>query len=146
MMDEIYQKVRTWAEVRDFFTESSPKAQFVKLIEEWGEIPQDPKDGVGDSLVVLIIIAGYFGYELEKYVPIVTDKSDIELLGNLANAINKDLDPLEAIRKVYARLHTIPVQHGFGMYACLAHAFSVIENRQGKMIAGTWVKESDIPA
>ncbi|MCA2497791.1 hypothetical protein R7P75_04565 [Vibrio sp. 2175-1] len=144
-MDEVYKKIRAWAGERNFFTESSAKAQFVKLIEEWKEIPNDPKDGVGDSLIVLIILAAYFGIELETHVPRVTDKSDMELLGNLANALNKSLDPLTAIRELYARLHTIPVQHGLGMYACLVHSFAIISNRQGKMIAGTWVKESDIP-
>lgn len=145
MMDEkIYSKVRLWAEERDFFEESTAKAQFVKLVEEWSEIPSDPKDGIGDTLVVLIIIAAYFGIELEKHVPKVTDKSDMVLLGSLANALNKNLDPLQAIRELYARLHTLPVLHGFGMHSCLIHAFSIIEHRQGKMLAGTWVKESDI--
>ena len=139
-----YQLIRDWANERDIITESTSKVQFVKLLEEWSEIPVDPKDGIGDSLVVLTIIAAQYGINIEEHRPFICGATEIQALGALANAINKGKDPLKPLCVVYGLLHILPVDNGLSMDECLRHAYNEIKDRKGKMVAGTWVKECDL--
>lgn len=68
-MTEIVSKIEKWAEERNFFGEggADKKGQFVKLIEEAGELAgniarnRDCRDDLGDMGVVLIILAKLSG-------------------------------------------------------------------------------------
>lgn len=59
--------IKGWAEDRNLIEGSNPQAQFVKLIEEAGELAgniakgRDVKDDIGDMFVVLTIIAAQNG-------------------------------------------------------------------------------------
>ena len=62
-LPELVMKVSKWAQDRGLDDSALVKAQFVKLIEEVGELAsdvargRDPRDSIGDTLVVLIILA-----------------------------------------------------------------------------------------
>ena len=79
----------------------NPDRQFIKQVEEQGEVAaalsrgnlEDLKDGIGDTIVTLIILAQ---------------------------------------------------QHGMTLEECLQFAYDEIAGRKGKMINGTFVKESDL--
>ena len=72
-MDELIQNVIRWAEDKNIDNYDNRKAQMLKVIEEVGEtasaILKDNDDavidGIGDSLVTLIILSIQMGYHPE---------------------------------------------------------------------------------
>lgn len=93
--------IRQWAHDRNIIDGASPQAQFVKLIEEIGELAEgiakgrieEVKDGIGDAVVVLTILAA---------------------------------------------------QHDLLIEDCISFAHNEIKDRKGRMVNGTFVKESDL--
>jgi NTP pyrophosphatase (non-canonical NTP hydrolase) len=72
-MDELIQNVINWAEDKNIDNYDNRQAQMIKVIEEVGEtasaILKDDidavADGIGDSLVTLIILSIQMGYHPE---------------------------------------------------------------------------------
>ena len=68
----VFDLIEGWAEDRNIIEGSSPQAQFVKLIEEVGELAsdiakgRDVSDSIGDAIVVLTILAAQHDYSLEE--------------------------------------------------------------------------------
>jgi NTP pyrophosphatase (non-canonical NTP hydrolase) len=96
-----FEDIRNWAHARNIIEGATPQAQFVKLIEEVGELAQGIAkgrhdsiyDGIGDAVVVLTILAAQ---------------------------------------------HNVDIEH------CIELAWNEIKNRKGKMVNGTFMKESDL--
>ena len=71
-MRDLEKLVIRWAEERNLIKGSNPESQMLKLVEEVGELAsdiakrRDVKDSIGDSLVVLTLIARQFGTNLEE--------------------------------------------------------------------------------
>lgn len=71
-----FEDIRNWAHARNLIAGGNPKAQFVKLIEEIGEIasgiakgrPDEIEDGIGDAVVVLVILAEMTGTPIENCI------------------------------------------------------------------------------
>ena len=95
----IYDLIRTWATEKGIYKTGDSRTQYVKLMEEAGELAQallkndetEVIDAIGDMVVVLTNLAKLRGYNIED---------------------------------------------------CVASAYSVIKDRQGKMINGTFVKNN----
>lgn len=95
----IYDLIRTWATEKGIYKTGDSRTQYVKLMEEAGELAQallkndEPEviDAIGDMVVVLTNLAKLRGHDIE---------------------------------------------------ACIASAYSVIKDRQGKMVNGTFVKNT----
>ena len=95
----IFDNIRLWAANRGIYDKGDSKTQYIKLMEEAGELAKallakdDPEviDAIGDMVVVLTNLAKLEGYNIED---------------------------------------------------CIQSAYDVINNRQGKMINGTFVKNS----
>ena len=95
----IYDLIRTWATEKGIYKTGDSRTQYVKLMEEAGELAQallkndetEVIDAIGDMVVVLTNLAKLRGHNIED---------------------------------------------------CVASAYSVIKDRQGKMINGTFVKNS----
>ena len=72
-MDRLVQAVEKWSIDRNLHEADSSK-QFLKVIEEIGEVadalakdkPEELKDGIGDTVVTLIILAQQNGLTLEE--------------------------------------------------------------------------------
>lgn len=70
--DEFQNNVLLWAEERNLVKGSTAKDQFHKLIQECAELSdnickgKDPKDDIGDVLVVLIIMCEQLGLEIQE--------------------------------------------------------------------------------
>ena len=72
-MDELIQKVESWARDRQIIPNSTPTAQLMKTVSELGELADATLksdragivDGVGDVLVTLVIYAALQGVKLE---------------------------------------------------------------------------------
>ncbi len=68
--------IRQWAEDRNLIEGSDPKSQFVKLIEEAGELANaigkkndiEFADAIGDMFVVLTILAAQNGMKIEDCI------------------------------------------------------------------------------
>lgn len=69
-------RIRDWAEARNLIAGSTVQAQFVKLIEEIGELAEaiakgkDEQfmDSIGDAFVVLTILAAQKNLEVEECI------------------------------------------------------------------------------
>lgn len=93
--------ISKWAHERNIILGATPQSQFVKLIEEIGELAEGIAknkhaaviDGIGDAVVVLTILAQQFGVSIED---------------------------------------------------CIETAWNEIKDRKGKMVNGTFIKESDL--
>jgi NTP pyrophosphatase (non-canonical NTP hydrolase) len=95
----IYDLIRDWAEEKGIYSKGDSKTQYIKLMEEAGELAKallkndklEVIDAIGDIIVVLTNLAHLEGLKVED---------------------------------------------------CVALAYDVIKNRKGKMINGTFVKET----
>jgi NTP pyrophosphatase (non-canonical NTP hydrolase) len=71
-----FESIRQWARDRDLIEGSTPAHQLCKLIEEIGELAEGISkkrldavaDGIGDSAVVLTILAAQHGMEIEQCI------------------------------------------------------------------------------
>lgn len=70
------ERIRGWAHDRNLINGSTTQAQFVKLVEEVGELaqsiakdrPEEFRDAIGDCFVVLTILAAQKGVEIEECI------------------------------------------------------------------------------
>ncbi len=73
-----FDNIRKWAHERNIIDGATPQAQFVKLIEEVGELahgmskgrPEEIKDGIGDAVVVLTILAEQHFVRIEDCIEV----------------------------------------------------------------------------
>ena len=72
----IFPKIREWAKERGIFDKGDAKTQYVKLMEEAGEVARailkndtpEIKDGIGDMVVVLTNLAHLSGLTIEECI------------------------------------------------------------------------------
>lgn len=80
-MDELINKVKAWAVDRNLHT-ANPRDQFLKVIEEVGEVAaalargdeKEVEDGIGDTFVTLIIFAMQQGLDATKCLQVAYDE------------------------------------------------------------------------
>ena len=73
-----FDKIRDWAEYRGIYAEGDPKTQYIKLMEEAGELGrailkqnrEEQKDAIGDMVVVLTNLAELVGVPIEECIEI----------------------------------------------------------------------------
>ena len=169
-MSEYYQRlVRQWAVDRNLIEGSTPEAQCVKLIEEYGELARGIakkdealiKDSIGDTLVVCIIMAAQLGsdsFSIDKLVfertaldvPDVSEKivmrgaTELGAISYFINVTNRDID--RCIGNIYALCDTlaeIAYLHKWSLVDCLEAAYNEIKDRKGRMVDGIFIKEGD---
>ena len=72
----VFPKIRDWAKQRGIFDKGDVKTQYVKLMEEAGEVAKalltndkaEIKDGIGDMVVVLTNLAHLAGFTIEECI------------------------------------------------------------------------------
>jgi NTP pyrophosphatase (non-canonical NTP hydrolase) len=77
-----FTRIRVWAQERNLIEGSNPNAQFLKLLEEVGELAhalqkqnrEEFIDAVGDVIVVLTIMAAQLGIETEDCLDAAWDQ------------------------------------------------------------------------
>jgi len=84
--EELSEQVRQWASDRRILENGNPQTQLLKLVSEVGELADaviagdgfETRDGIGDSLVVLIIVAELLGENpvacLESAYDVIKDR------------------------------------------------------------------------
>lgn len=170
----VYDLIRQWGSDRNLILGATPQAQFVKLIEEFGEITlgmeqedyAEIKDGIGDTAVVLTILAaqmGTTGEECFEYASSLNAElvffEDEAPYSTYIRAIVTNFSKLATgIAKKNLPLAKEGIGHGLGLVAALAGellieetfedallaSYNVIKDRKGKMIDGVFVKEADL--
>ena len=74
--ENIFECIREWADERGLYDEGDPKTQYIKLMEETGEIGRailkddtaEIIDGIGDAVVVLTNLAELCGVPIEECI------------------------------------------------------------------------------
>ena len=72
----VFHKIREWAQEKGIFDKGDTKTQYVKLMEEAGEVAKalltndkaEIKDGIGDMVVVLTNLAHLAGFTIEECI------------------------------------------------------------------------------
>lgn len=143
---EYFPLIRQWAHDRMIIKHGNPFTQFAKLIEECGEIKDDPLDGIGDAMVVLVIIAEQYGIYLEEIENKRHSGNDLlSDLGELAQVMCKSKPVFIALGTVHSQLVELAKNYGVKFEDCMNQAWSEIKNRKGKMLEnGVFVKEEDL--
>ena len=80
--ENIFRLIREWAQERGIYDKGDSKTQYIKLIEESGELAQpilkndEPEiiDAIGDMVVVLTNLAKLRGYDIEDCVQSAYDE------------------------------------------------------------------------
>lgn len=172
----VFELIRQWGHDRNLILGATPQAQFVKLIEEFSEITlgmeeqnyAEQKDGIGDTAVVLTILAAQMGLSVEECFEYASDLSkDKDLIyfidepdyATYIRALVTNFGKLATgIAKKNMPLAKEGIGHGLGLVAALADvlldnesfddallaSYNVIKDRKGKMIDGIFVKEADL--
>jgi len=71
-----FQSIRDWAEVRGIYKKGDPKTQTIKAVDEMGELSRailsnnksEIQDGIGDVIVVLTNLAHLCGLKVEDCI------------------------------------------------------------------------------
>ena len=156
------EKVQQWFVDRNLH-EANPVKQFLKLMEESGElfegIAKDKSeliyDALGDIQVVLIGLE----QQIKNGAQISANQQELELLllvsslGNIAQKLyahvchNETQIPLIKADLMFldSVISTVSFCNGTTAENCLDEAYNVIKDRKGKMIDGVFVKEEDLP-
>jgi NTP pyrophosphatase (non-canonical NTP hydrolase) len=74
--DQLFDCIRSWANERGLYDKGDPKTQYIKLMEETGEIgrailkndTEQIIDGIGDAVVVLTNLAELCGVPIEECI------------------------------------------------------------------------------
>ena len=156
------EKVQQWFVDRNLH-EANPVKQFLKLMEESGElfegIAKDKSeliyDAIGDIQVVMIGLE----QQIKNGAQISANQQELELLlmvsslGNIAQKLyahichNETQIPLIKSDLMFldSVVSTVSFCNGTTAESCLEEAYEVIKDRKGKMIDGVFVKEEDLP-
>jgi NTP pyrophosphatase (non-canonical NTP hydrolase) len=71
-----FQSIRDWARDKGIYEKGDPKTQYIKLMEEVGELaqsilknnPEEFSDAIGDCVVVLTNLAALNGFNIEDCI------------------------------------------------------------------------------
>nr|DAR25186.1 MAG TPA: NTP-PPase-like protein [Caudoviricetes sp.] len=167
-LEQLHDKVIEWAQARNLIDGSTPEKQFLKLMEESGELAraaakQDMallKDSIGDCAVVSIIMMRQLGaevniFDLLHFFPFDKSKSDVktsmmfklaEELGMLAYNLNRPVyrpkaRAKSALVEYLDALFCVAYAYDVTIEECLALAYDEIKDRKGKMVDGVFIKE-----
>ncbi len=153
---EVAPLIRQWAYDRNIIEGLNPAGQFLKLIEEWREAftadsHEKFKDGIGDSYVVLTIIAEMKGIHIEQvaFDSIDFDDVGINYLGDLAGNLARDRDITLSLGHCVSCLHTMAegshlLGDKFDLSEAVSYAYNEIKDRKGLVVGGVFVKEQDL--
>ena len=122
-----FESIRNWAEKRGIYDKGDTKTQFLKLIEEVGELGKailtkdiaETKDAIGDIIIVLT---------------------------NLTELANKDIFVKEYYEDIVGDGGRPILQQeslDISIEDCVNSAYEVIAKRTGKMENGTFVKNAE---
>ena len=148
-MNELQQNIIKWAEDKGIFEKSDPTSQFLKTIEELGELASavnkndlpEIKDAIGDVTVTLILLAEMKDDAIDLDDEIIWGFSNIKTaVVVLTTYLFKAFRSSEYDDAIHI-LNTMANHYGWTLQECLQSAYDVISKRTGKMENGVFVKD-----
>lgn len=169
-LQQLIKNIEQWAEDRNLIEGSTPQKQFIKLMEEFGELcagiarndKDKIKDSIGDCSVVVIILtkqlnANNLGFiTAYKAADFSTENSEIICLrasGVLGNASSylmymtsseSKYRLADVLLRFIFYISKIALNFELNLESCLNSAYNEIKDRKGRMIDGVFVKEGDL--
>lgn len=156
----LIKNIENWAEARNLIDGSTPKKQFIKLMEEFGELCSGVsknkidvvKDSIGDCFVVTVILKCQFKTNLFISPRSLNKNLDVSLIlariARDAALIPKDNlsehVKFEIISGIIRNLMNISILLDVDFESCVQAAWDEIKDRKGRMIDGVFVKEGDL--
>lgn len=170
-LKKLIKNIEQWAEDRNLIEGSTPQKQFIKLMEEFGELcsgvaknkPDVIKDSIGDCFVVMVILAKQNHIDsvletisnLDSFQPVF--ELDVEeiiaetvvSLGMLASKLmGQNLEMTTKVDAIFGwpclSLKLISRKYNLMLTDCVQAAWDEIKDRKGRMIDGVFVKEGDL--
>lgn len=156
------EKVQQWFVDRNLH-EANPVKQFLKLMEESGElfegIAKDKSELIYDALGDIQVVMIGFEQQIKNGAQISANEQELELLlmvsslGSISQKLyshvchNETQTPLikSDIMFLDSVINSVSLFNGTTAENCLDEAYNVIKDRKGKMIDGVFVKEEDLP-
>jgi NTP pyrophosphatase (non-canonical NTP hydrolase) len=166
-IQDLFAAVVAWAKARNLIAGSDPKTQTLKTVSEFAEIGagifkediDEIKDGLGDTLVTVIIVAAQLGKDaydaFETKISLESELGeDFEMynyelasatLGLMAdNVIKGQVNDYMINLAVFIQLLAdIAESRSCSLHDCLAAAYDEIKDRKGVMYHGAFIKDSD---
>jgi hypothetical protein len=143
-----------WATDRNLISGSTLAAQFLKLVEEVGEIAGAKArgnrdgmiDGVGDSMVVAVIMAMICGDEEVdpiRYFDECYFRNVMYAISDVNDVLGMDRKSvLFRLREMIGALEAFARNEDIDPAVCRSVAWIAIKDRKGKMVDGVFVKET----
>ena len=159
-LTQLIKNIENWAEDRNLIEGSTPKKQFIKLMEEFGELCSGIskgkldviKDSIGDCFVVTVILKCQFRTNIFIRSRSFNKNLDISLI--LARVVRdaalipkdnlSEQVKLEIINGIVIHLMNISNLLDVDFENCVQAAWNEIKDRKGRMIDGVFVKEGDL--
>lgn len=157
---ELIGKIAQWAKDRNLILGSTPQKQFIKLMEEFGELcagiarndKEKIKDSIGDCFVVTVILKCQFKTNLFIRPSALNKNLDVSLIlarvaRDAALIPKSDLSvqvKLEIICGIVRHLMDVSFLLDVDFESCVQAAWDEIKDRKGRMIDGVFVKEEDL--
>lgn len=130
-IEHVSSKIVQWHHDRNLIKGATDWTQTEKLLEEFIEL----------------VASQYYGKEPEQLAEIVIGMVDRLLLGGRIKKVlssDKEQAKLDAIGDMNVVMANIAERNGSSLESCMTLAYNEIKDRKGKMINGTFVKESDL--
>lgn len=168
-LKQLIKNIEQWAEDRNLIAGSTPQKQFIKLMEEFGELCSGVsknkvdvvKDSIGDCFVVMVILTRQFNRnDLLDDMGYVYEHPNFSGDGKLERSL---IDTAKAFLSFFfeserRELFKAEMSFGIGILGlkeaadyfeldfdeCVQAAWEEIKDRKGKMIDGVFVKEDDL--
>ena len=155
------EKVQQWFVDRNLH-EANPVKQFLKLMEESGElfegIAKDKSELIYDALGDIQVVMIGLEQQINNGAQISANEQELELLlmvsslGNTSQKLyshvchNETQTPLikSDIMFLDSVINSVSIFNGTNTENCLQIAYDAIKDRKGKMIDGVFVKEEDL--
>jgi len=160
-MKKLVEQIAQWHHDRNLIEGATDKAQYIKLIQEYGELSgnlfdgKDIRDDVGDMMVVLINITTRNKINFIECATSALNTSLLDLtntkrallltqqLGFLGDAMCKNKDLVLVITDTLAILLSIMERSSHSIDECLEVAYNDIKDRKGRMVDGIFIKQGD---
>ena len=167
-LTQLIKNIENWADARNLIEGSTPKKQFIKLTEEFGELCSGVsknkidvvKDSIGDCFVVMVILAAQRKKNEMRQaknvaaftVPYGNNKVDIEdhlieslyVLHRLSHELSSYANISVLFMSCFVQLLEVAHHFDLDIHDCVQAAWDEIKDRKGRMIDGVFVKEGDL--
>jgi hypothetical protein len=154
--EQVLGAIHQWGVERNIIGEGKSQAQFLKLVEEYSEYEgafnlAEVRDGIGDTVVVLVMIAGIEGFTIPAHGWTIVDDGPVRnpnmmvIFGNLAAAISRNNVPQIEVQSnnLMAMLNDLAFVNGVDFIDCVREAYDEIKDRKGILLDGIFIKSTD---